>query len=129
MFRSGQHDRDIGMLGSDLLDSLRWAAAGAGKRRQSIYQAARVVGLRNTNARKTAAIAQRSPANLPVISPQPAEQAFSDRAVVRFASGQQNCDEASFSICECVDLRVAPSARAANSLLLLPPFPPAASRW
>ena len=34
-----------------------------------------------------------------------------------------------FSICECcVDLRVAPSARAANSLLLLPPFPPDAER-
>src|SRR5713101_6633911 len=32
------------------------------------------------------------------------------------------------SICECVYLRVAPSARAANSLLLLPPFPPAAER-
>jgi hypothetical protein len=55
-------------------------------------------------------------------------KAFCDRAVVRFASGQQNGDEASLSICECVDLRVAPSARAANSLLLLPPFPPDAER-
>jgi hypothetical protein len=54
----------------------------------------------------------------------PADQAFCDRAVVRFTSGQQKGDEASFSICECVDLRVAPSARAANSLLLLPPFRP-----
>jgi len=35
---------------------------------------------------------------------------------------------APFNICECVNLRVAPSARAANSLLLLPPFPPAAER-
>jgi hypothetical protein len=33
-----------------------------------------------------------------------------------------------FSICECVNLRVAPSSRTANSLLLLPPFPPAAER-
>jgi hypothetical protein len=28
-----------------------------------------------------------------------------------------------------MDLRVAPSARTANSLLFLPPFPPAAERW
>ena len=57
-----------------------------------------------------------------------AEEALRDRAIMCFASGQQNGDEASLSICECVDLRVAPSARAANSLLLLPPFPPAAER-
>jgi hypothetical protein len=57
-----------------------------------------------------------------------ADQALCDRAVVRFTSGQQDGDEAPFSICECVDLRVAPSARAANSLLLLPPFPPDAER-
>jgi hypothetical protein len=44
----------------------------------------------------------------------------------RFTCGQQDGDEAPFNICECVNLRVAPSARAANSLLLLPPFPPAA---
>jgi hypothetical protein len=43
--------------------------------------------------------------------------------------GQQDGDKASFSICECMDLRVAPSARTANSLLFLPPFPPAAERW
>ena len=47
---------------------------------------------------------------------------------VCFASGQQDGDETSLSICECVNLRVAPSARTANSLLLLPPFPPAAER-
>ena len=45
-----------------------------------------------------------------------ADEALRDRAIVCFASGQQNGDEAPFSICECVDLRVAPSARAANSL-------------
>jgi hypothetical protein len=57
----------------------------------------------------------------------PADQAFCDRAVVvRLTSGQQNGDQAPLSICECVYLRVAPSARAPNSLLLLPPFPPAA---
>jgi hypothetical protein len=52
----------------------------------------------------------------------PADQALGDRIVVRFASGQQNGDQAPLSICECVNLRVAPSARAANSLLLLPLF-------
>src|ERR1700687_450300 len=58
----------------------------------------------------------------------PADQTLCDRTIVRFASGQQDGDKAPFSICECVNLRVAPSARAANSLLLLPPFPPAAER-
>jgi hypothetical protein len=37
---------------------------------------------------------------------------------MRFASDQQDGEKAPFSICECVNLRVAPSARAANSLLL-----------
>ena len=57
-----------------------------------------------------------------------ADQAVRDWAIVRFTAGQQNGDEASFSICECVDLRVASSARAADGLLLLPPFPPDAER-
>src|SRR5438093_11551843 len=57
-----------------------------------------------------------------------ADQALRDRAIMRFASGQQDGEKAPFSICECVNLRVAPSAQAANSLLLLPPFPPAAER-
>jgi hypothetical protein len=43
---------------------------------------------------------------------------------MRFASSQQDGEKAPFSICECVYLRVAPSARAANSLLLLPLFRP-----
>ena len=47
---------------------------------------------------------------------------------MRFTSGQQDGEEPPFSICKCVDLRVAPSARTANSLLLLPPFPPEAER-
>ena len=49
-----------------------------------------------------------------------ADQALSDRTIVRFASGQQDGDQAPFSICECMDLRVAPSARAANSLFCSP---------
>src|SRR5262249_48375762 len=57
-----------------------------------------------------------------------ADQALGYRAIVRFTASQQDGDQAPFSICECVNLRIAPSARAANSLLLLPPFPPAAER-
>jgi hypothetical protein len=51
-------------------------------------------------------------------------EALCDRAIVRFTCGQQDGDKAPFNICECVNLRVAPSTRAANSLLLLPPFHP-----
>lgn len=48
----------------------------------------------------------------------------------RFASGQQDGKKASFSICECMNLRVAPSSRAADRLLLLPLFrPKAGSIW
>ena len=47
---------------------------------------------------------------------------------MRFTTSQQDGEEPPFSICECVDLRVAPSARTANSLLVLPPFPPEAER-
>ena len=43
-------------------------------------------------------------------------------AIMRFATGQQDSEKPPFSICECVNLRIAPSARAANSLLLLPPL-------
>ena len=38
-----------------------------------------------------------------------ADEALRDWAIVRFTSGQQDGDEASFSICECMNLRVAPS--------------------
>jgi hypothetical protein len=37
-----------------------------------------------------------------------ADEALRDRAIVCVASSQQNGDEAPFSICECVNLRVAP---------------------
>ena len=58
----------------------------------------------------------------------PTDQARGRRAVVRLASGQQDGKKTALSICECVDFRVAPAARAANRLSLLPPFPPAAER-
>ena len=48
------------------------------------------------------------------------DQALGNRVVVRLTAGQQNGEEAPLSIRKCVYLRVAPSARAANSLLLLP---------
>ena len=41
-----------------------------------------------------------------------------------FTAGQQDGEKAPFSICECVNLRVSPTARAANSLFLFPPFAP-----
>ncbi|MGA9134447.1 MAG: hypothetical protein WB384_20795, partial [Candidatus Sulfotelmatobacter sp.] len=64
----------------------------------------------------------------PFRSLHPADQALRDRAVMRLAAGQQDGEKAPFSIRERVNLRVAPSARAANSLLVLPFFPPAAER-
>ena len=48
---------------------------------------------------------------------------------MRFTAGQQDGEKASFSICECMNLRVAPATRTADRLLLLPPFPPEAERW
>src|SRR5262249_494680 len=40
-----------------------------------------------------------------------ADQALGYRAIVRFTASQQDGDQAPFSICECVNLRIAPSAR------------------
>ena len=51
-----------------------------------------------------------------------ADEAFRDWTIMRFTASQQDGEEPPFSICECVYLRVAPSARTANSLLLLPLF-------
>ena len=50
------------------------------------------------------------------------------RAVVGLTAGQQEGKKTAFSICDCMDFRVAPAARAANRLFLLPPFPPEAER-
>jgi hypothetical protein len=49
-------------------------------------------------------------------------------AIMRVATAQEDGKKTAFSICECVDLRVAPAARAADRLFLLPPFPPEAER-
>src|SRR4030088_738193 len=56
------------------------------------------------------------------------DEPLRDRAVMRFAAGQEDGEKTAPSICECMDLCVAPASRAANCLLLLPPFPPAAER-
>jgi hypothetical protein len=60
-----------------------------------------------------------------------ANDALCDRTIVCFTCGQQDGDKAPFNICECVNLRVAPSARAANSLLRLPLMdgPPTPLSW
>ena len=58
----------------------------------------------------------------------PVDEALRQRAIMRLTPSQQEGNQAPFSICECMDLCVAPAARAANSLLVLPPFPPAAQR-
>jgi hypothetical protein len=51
-------------------------------------------------------------------------EALRERAIVRLTAGQEDDEETPFSIRTCVYLRVAPAARTANNLLLLPPFPP-----
>ena len=56
------------------------------------------------------------------------DEPFGNGAIVGLTAGQQDGNETSFSIRECMNLRVAPAARAANSLFLLPPFPPDAER-
>jgi hypothetical protein len=58
-----------------------------------------------------------------------ANEAIGDRTIVDLAAGQDDGEETAFSICECVDLRISPSSRTADPLILRPPFPPAAERW
>src|SRR6478752_2194689 len=67
----------------------------------------------------------------PFRRPHSANEALRGRAIVCSACGQQDDDKTFFNICECVNLRVAPSARAANSLLLPPLWMarPSQLRW
>jgi hypothetical protein len=60
--------------------------------------------------------------------PRAADQALCGRAIMRLSAGQKDGKKAAFSICDCVDFRVAPAARAANGLLVLPLFAPDAER-
>ena len=48
---------------------------------------------------------------------------------MRFAAGQQEGKKTAFSICDCMDFRIAPAARASNRLVLFPLFAPDAERW
>ena len=56
-----------------------------------------------------------------------ADQARGGRAIVRLTAGQQEGKKTAFSICDCVDFRIASATRTADRLFLLPPFPPEAS--
>jgi hypothetical protein len=58
----------------------------------------------------------------------PANEALCGRIIMRLATGEQNRNQPSLSICECVNLSVAPTSRATNRLFFFPPFPPEAER-
>ena len=51
------------------------------------------------------------------------------RTIMGLAARQQDGKKTAFSICDCVDFRVAPAARASNRLVLFPLFAPEAERW
>jgi hypothetical protein len=56
------------------------------------------------------------------------DQTLSLRAVVCVAPAQEDGKKTAFSICDCMDFRIAPAARASNRLPLLPLFAPEAER-
>ena len=56
------------------------------------------------------------------------QQRISRRAIGDVAASQQEGDGPTQAIGQRVDFRRAPAARAADRLILLPPFPPAAER-
>jgi hypothetical protein len=56
------------------------------------------------------------------------DQALCRWAIVRLSAGQKDGEKTALSICDCVDFRVAPAARAADRLLVLPLFAPEAER-
>jgi hypothetical protein len=57
------------------------------------------------------------------------EQRRASAAIRDLAAGQQESERAALSIGQRVDLGRATASRAANGLIFLPPFPPAAERW
>jgi len=57
-----------------------------------------------------------------------ADQSLRRRTIMRLPTGQQEGQKTAFSICDCMDFRVAPAARAANRLLMFPLFAPEAER-
>lgn len=56
------------------------------------------------------------------------DQALRNGAIVRLAPRQKDGKKTAFSICNCVDFRIAPAARTSNRLVLFPLFPPDAER-
>jgi hypothetical protein len=57
-----------------------------------------------------------------------ADETLCQRTIVDITTTQEEGKKTALSICDCVDFRVAPAARASNRLRLLPPFPPDAER-
>ena len=60
--------------------------------------------------------------------PGAADQALGGRAIVRLATGQQEGKKTAFSICDCVDFRIASAAADVQSPGSAPPFAPEAER-
>ena len=58
----------------------------------------------------------------------PTDQTLSLRAVVCVASAQEDGKKTALRICDCMDFRIAPAARASNRLRLFPLFAPEAER-
>jgi hypothetical protein len=58
----------------------------------------------------------------------PSDQVLGRWTIMGFTAAQQDGKKTAFSICDCVDFRIAPASRAANSLLLFPLFAPEAER-
>jgi hypothetical protein len=60
--------------------------------------------------------------------PGAADETLGWRTIMRLAAGQKDGKKTAFSICDCMDFRIAPAARAADRLLKLPLFAPDAER-
>lgn len=56
------------------------------------------------------------------------DQTLGRWTVVRLTTAQEDGKKTAFSICDCVDFRIAPTSRATNRLLMLPLFAPEAER-
>ena len=56
------------------------------------------------------------------------DQPLRGRTIMCLTASQKDGKKTAFSICDCVDFRVAPAARASNRLVLFPLFPPEAER-
>ena len=57
-----------------------------------------------------------------------ADKIFGGRAIMGLSATQKDGKKTAFSICDCMNFRIAPATRASNSLVLFPLFPPEAER-